>query len=233
MLNEIKQLLALQQIDAELTDLAVHIRHLRAHRDQLEGRIELEESAVREQRDALAALRHDSRQRNLSVDELDMNIRAYQQRLDVGIISFKEMEDLRTKIELERARMSRMEDEALDLMDRIETAAAALREAEARFQERREEVAAQIADIDRQIAETETEVAKVEGERARAVAEIPAYLSAQYEALRVKFADPVAIIEHGTCSGCKLKVSGNTTERARGSMGIVTCEHCARILYIS
>jgi predicted nucleic acid-binding Zn-ribbon protein len=57
------------------------------------------------------------------------------------------------------------------------------------------------------------------------------YLLAQYEALRVTLSNPVAAIQHGTCGGCKIRVSANTAERVRAGREIVTCEHCSRILF--
>jgi predicted nucleic acid-binding Zn-ribbon protein len=119
-LSEIKQLLDVQQIDEKLRELDSHITHLRGQCEQLEQKAEQERSHVAELREQLRQLEHDSRMKTLQVDELDQNIRAYQKRLDEGIISFKEMEDLREKIVSERARIGRMEDEALQMMDRIE-----------------------------------------------------------------------------------------------------------------
>ena len=60
---------------------------------------------------------------------------------------------------------------------------------------------------------------------------MPPYALAQYEGLRATFPNPVAAIDHGTCGGCKIRVSANTVERVRAGREIVTCEHCSRILF--
>jgi predicted nucleic acid-binding Zn-ribbon protein len=225
LLNEIQQLLNVQRIDQALQDASLHVDHLRAHRQQLEARIGQERARI----SALA----DSHAKNLEVDDLDMNIRAYQKRLDQGIISFKEMEDLRTKIGLEKGRINRLEDEALDRMESLEGARSDLSTARSELGGKEDALKAQVVEVDRQIETALAQVAAVAAERQTLLAAAPTYLLAQYDALRAKFPNPIAVLDRGTCSGCKLRVSGNTAERVRGSMGIVTCEHCSRILYLS
>jgi len=231
-LAEIKQLLALQGIDEKLADLEAHLGSLDSQRRRLEERIESERGSVESLRQRLAQLERDSRLKNLEVDELDASIREYQGRLETGIISFKEMEDLRVKIESERSRISRLEDAALALMDSIERAREELAEAEGNLKVREEELRSEVARIASALTETKDRIAELKEERDRLTADITPYLLSQYESLHTKYPDPLAVISHGTCTGCKLKLSGNTIERAKGGMGVVQCEHCSRILYV-
>ena len=230
-MDEIRKLLELQSTDNRIADLGIRLTHLRTHRTAIEKRIDQERAAVQAKHDELAQMRHDSRMRNLEVDELDANIRTYQDRLDTGIISFKEMEDLRVKIEIERRRMGEMEDAALKLMDSIESTQGAVASADSDLAVREAELREQIAATDRDIARIEQEIAEAKSAREAAVAAVQPYLLAQYEMLHAKFENPVAEIHNGTCSGCQLRLSGNTIARTRGDMGVITCEHCSRILY--
>lgn len=231
-LQNTKQLLELQGVDVKIQELVAHLERQAAHRRQLEARIAQERAAATAARDAFQKLELDSRARNLEVDELDMRIRAYQERLDKGIISFKEMEDLRAKIASEKTRMGALEDEALALMSSIESARSELAEVQAALAPRVQHLETQIAEIAREMSETESgRLAALRAERDRLAAAAPPYALAQYEALRATFANPVAAIEHGTCGGCKIRVSANTAERVRAGREIVTCEHCSRILF--
>lgn len=232
MLPEVTQLLELQSIDGQLNELSARIDRLQGQQRSIEARIASEEQTVAGLRGELAQLQHDSRIRNLEVDELDANIRQYQERLDTGIISFKEMEDLRAKILSERGRISAMEDEALVLMDRIEETAAKVESGTAACTEKVTQHRTQIDEIDAQIDGLRSEIDRLHGDRAALCETIPAYLIKQYDTLRARSGEPIAVVRNGTCSGCKLKLAGSTVERARGSLGIVTCEHCSRILYI-
>ena len=231
MLAEIRQLLELQKLDERLADAEARRARLHRERERLLSQIDEARAAVEASRQELAQLQHDSRMRNLAVDELDAQIRTYRTRLDEGIISFKEMEDLRVKIASERGRISQLEDEALAMMEAIEAKTREQDDAERRLAERESLLREQISGVEAETAEAGGQFETLTAERARSSSEIPPYLLTQYETLHAKFADPVAVIRNGTCGGCKLRLSGNTGERVRGEMGVVTCEHCSRILY--
>jgi len=231
-LAELTQLLELQAIDVQLHEASLQIERLLSQRKQTEERIAEAKLSIQQLRDQLAQLQHDSRMKNLAVDELDANIRQYRTRLDTGIISFKEMEDLRTKIDLERARMSKMEDEALELMETIETARDSVQQAAIDGEAQAAKLEERLREFSDQVAQTEKQADRLREIRSTALAGIPSYLTKQYAILSARAAEPVARLKNGTCSGCKLKLSGSTVERVRSSIEIVTCEHCSRILYV-
>ena len=233
MLSEIKQLLELQAIDAGLGDLAAHAKQLRGQRAHIERKIAAAQQDLETLRDQFRQLEHDSRMQNLEVDNLDQQIRDYQTRLDTGIISFKEMEDLRAKIVSERRRMGELEDQALEAMDAIETARADLADAEENHKSRVAAFETQLSQLDAESKETDQRREDLESKRATLAAAVQPYLLSQYNNLHKEYQDPIVAVQSGTCGGCKLRVSGNTADRARGAMGIITCEHCSRILYSS
>lgn len=229
--NEMETLLNLQSVDHQLTESAEKVKRLRRDRERLQERIEEEEKQLEQRANGLKQAEHESRMLNLQVDELDDRIRTYQHRLDTGIISFKEMEDLRAKILSERARISRMEDDALQQIESVEQEHAAMEQAVDRLRQRREDLKAAIAEVDQAIEAEKRLSADLERERCDVSDNLSEFLLAQYASLRRKFPDAVVPIDHGTCSGCKLKLSGSTIERVRGGSGIIACEHCSRVLH--
>jgi len=229
--DAITQLIELQRIDHECGDITSRVRGLEAQKEQLRRRAEQERSTVNKLQEHLEQLQHNSRMMNLEVDKLDAQIRDYRHQLDTGIISFKEMEALRMKIGNQSTRMGEMEDEALELMNEIEETVVQHRLEREKLSVREADLDAEIAKIDTRIAEMQKELAAWEKKRAQIIAALPPHTVQQYEHLHAKFDDPVVRIENGTCSGCKLTVSGTTVERARDGMEIVTCENCSRIIY--
>ena len=230
--NEIAQLLELQAIDQQITEALERIKRLQRARSRSESKIIEANQAFANQKEALRQSEHNSLMQNLSVDELDTNIRNYQHRLDTAIISFKEMEDLRAKIISEKKRIGQMEDEALRMMDTIAEDKDALVDAKAALDERQVGLSSGIAEIDGHLEEVEEAITALQEKRATLTESMTDFLVSQYASLRRKFADPIVVISHTTCSGCKLKLSGSTIERVRGSLGLVACEHCSRILYV-
>lgn len=232
MREEVTLLLALQAKDQEQADLQLQVNRLEAQKAQVKHTLEDEQAAVEALRQALRQLEQESRLKNLEVDDLDMQTRTYQKRLDEGIISLKEMEALHTKITHQREQISEMEDEALALMDDIEGTQVQLEAAEARLIAREKELVASCQVIDAQIAGLRQQITGALKERARIASQLRPHLLNQYEKLHAEYSDPVVAITNGTCSGCKLRVSGNTVARARSSVDIITCENCSRILYV-
>ncbi len=231
MFTEITQLLEIQSIDQQLVEAAEHIKRLNRDRERLEEKVQDADRAFAQKEQDLKQLEHDSLMLNLQVDELDANIRDYQHRLDTGIISFKEMEDLRAKITSERKRINEMEDDALQMMDQIGRDRDAAAAAKTALGERHVELETAIAGVDADIQQENDRIEALNGQRESVAGELSDFLLSQYESLHRKFEDPIVPISHTTCSGCKLKLSGSTIERVRGSLSIVTCEHCTRILY--
>lgn len=61
---------------------------------------------------------------------------------------------------------------------------------------------------------------------------LPAGLSDRYEDLRRRKAGvAVAVIEHGTCGACHVRVPSGIVSAARGSDDLVLCPSCGRILH--
>lgn len=232
MSNEIAQLLEFQSIDQRLTEASERIKRLQRDRTRFEDKIVAANQAFAQQKEDLKQLEHDSLMKNLEVDELDANIRAYQHRLDTDIISFKEMEDLHAKIISERNRSSEMEDVALHVMEAIVQDKDALAAAETVLEQRLVDLKVAIDEVDDHLKQVEDSISELRDQRALATDSMSEFLNSKYVSLRKKFPDPIVAISNTTCSGCKLKLSGSTIERTRGSLGIITCEHCSRILYV-
>ncbi len=232
MKEEISLLLALQEADRRGEDLAVRVEELKAERARLKAKWTQERDAVEGLRGDLEALRRDSRAKNLSVDELDMKIRAYRTQLEKGIISFKEMESLRVKIAQEHDHMSALEDEALRLMDEIEAGADRLDQATEALGRRDAKLTGDCEAIDARIGEVKKEIEACMEERAQVAAKILPHLLSRYDHLHAQYANPVVEVEGGSCGGCNLSVSGTTIDRIRTDLEIVACENCSRILYM-
>ena len=225
-------LLDVQASDAKQARILAQIRILEGQKRQLSAKLTSDEERLDQQRQQLRELEHTSLMSNLQVDELDAQIREYERSLNDDIISYKEMEVLREKIARERTRISELEDRALEIMDEIEAAKAALGAAENDLESRRNEHASQMSELDAAIARQQELLANEQAIRDEFVAGLSSYVIKKYDALRVNFSDPVVGITDGTCEGCKLRISSSTVERVRGERDLVTCENCNRILYI-
>jgi hypothetical protein len=231
-MGELDQLLELQRLDQQHDELLAHRRSLQTERERLQARLEEERAALEQRRQSLEAVERDCRLRTLEVDQLDEQIRSYQHRLDVDIMSYKEMESLREQIVHQRQRMSELEDEALRMMDAIEEQRLDLEAATTAFAERTAALKASMDDAQARMAEADAQIEENAAARTQLAEDIPAHLLRRYDDLHRAHRDPLAPIRGGSCAGCSLKLSAGTIERARGGQEIVACENCSRLLYI-
>jgi len=232
-MGDLESLLELQRLDQAHDELHARQRSLHGDGDQLRAKLAAEQETVAAKRRSIDELERDCRLRTLEVDQLDGDIRDYQRRLDVDIMSYKEMESLREKIVQQRARMSALEDEALEMMDRVEEEKAQLKAAADALERRTEELTAAVEATSRRIRDVIAEIEANTVARGECAEHIPPHLLRRYEQLHGAHRDPIAQIRDGSCSGCNLRVSGSTVERARGGQEIVTCENCSRLLYVA
>jgi len=156
-----------------------------------------------------------------------------QKLLDSGSVSPKEMTNLQHELASLKRRQSDLEDQELELMERLEvaenglaTARAGLEKAAAdleRAQQLRDDALADIADG----------TARHEAARAEIAGGVPAPLLALYERIRTQTGSTgAAMLKARQCQGCRLELYGNELSAVRNAdpHEVVRCENCGRIL---
>lgn len=230
MTAELEALLELNRHDAAIRDQALKIEGLQRRRQALRDAITREQNEFLAKKRAFEELQRQSREKSREVDDLDAQIRADTEKLRTGLLSYKEMEALRTRVEHSRLRIDQLEDEALALITQVEQQTPLIRKAEADFLTWKAKIEQDIAQIDAEIAEHSRELERLEGERAQRAAAVESKLLQRYEELRARYEDPIVPVHNGVCTGCNLRVSEITAERVR--FEIVACENCSRLLYV-
>ena len=77
------------------------------------------------------------------------------------------------------------------------------------------------------------ELKRKEEERKGLAAEIDPTWLARYERLFAKQRDAaIALVEHGTCGSCHMKLSPSQVVDARKSDSLTLCDFCGRMLYL-
>jgi predicted nucleic acid-binding Zn-ribbon protein len=230
MTDELEALLELYRHDAAIREQALKIEGLRRRRASLVEAIAREHAEFSTKKREFEELQRHSRERSREVDDLDAQIRADTEKLRTGLLSYKEMDALRVRVEHSRARIDQLEDEAIALINKVEEQTPLIRKAEEDFLKWKAKIDQEIAQIDQEIAAHTQIWERLMGERAQRAERVDSPLLRHYEELRMRYEDPVASVHNGICSGCKLRVSEITVERVRYE--IVTCENCSRLLYV-
>ena len=156
-----------------------------------------------------------------------------QRLLDSGSVSPKELTNLQHELESLKRRQSDLEDQELELMERLEDAEKALAIAQSgleqaradreRAQQLRDDALADIADGTTKHQSTRDEVA----------AGISAPLLSLYDRIRTQTGSTgAAMLKARQCQGCRIELYGNELSAVRNAdpHEVVRCENCGRIL---
>jgi predicted nucleic acid-binding Zn-ribbon protein len=230
-----QKLLALAAEDVALSQLA--------HRKRTLPELAAVESAAEAERGyAEAVVRAETEVRDLQrqVKRLEDDVETVRNRaakdqklLDSGSIAAKQMTDLQHELQSLARRQSDLEDTELELMEQLETAEGALRQAQEsragaqaeqeRAKQLRDDALADIADA----------TGRHEQARQEAAAAVPADLLALYERIRTQTGGTgAAMLKARQCQGCRLELFGKELAAVRNAdpHEVVRCENCGRIL---
>jgi predicted nucleic acid-binding Zn-ribbon protein len=194
------------------------------------------ESARREHQTRATALKQleaEQRDLDLQAGNTRQQLVEGEQRLYSGQIrNPRELEDLKHKGDEQRRQIGAFDERQIVLMEQIDAASTASREAEGRLRaivaERRTLEAELLAERKSLVAEIRASQTK----RDEARAQIEAPTLRTYDRLR-DTRGGVAVVEvrQRTCQGCRVSMTASAEQRLRHGDAIITCQSCGRILY--
>src|SRR5262249_16107438 len=168
------------------------------------------------------------------VEQVRTRIERDQQRLDAGKVnSPRELENLQSEVASLHRRQSDLEEIALDVMERRETAQGSQESATAEREQLGAELLTVPAARDAGLAELTEESAKANARRGEVAGEVLGDLLELYDKLRATHAGVgAAALRQRRCQGCNLTM--NTVDlnaiRAAPEDEVLRCEECRRIL---
>ena len=155
-------------------------------------------------------------------------------RMDQGLVNNpKDLERMQHELVSLERRITSLEDEELEVMERVEESQQALDSLLEQLRAADERLVALGEARDRQVLEIDEELAKIGAERDPAASDIPAELMALYDRLRQnKGGVGAAALRARECGGCRLSLDNAELAviRKAPSDEVIRCEECQRIL---
>jgi predicted nucleic acid-binding Zn-ribbon protein len=230
------KLLDVQELDAR-TDLLRHqLRTLPelAEIDQLTAtRRDLDDQA-RDARIVVDDLTVEQKKVDADVEQVKTRRQRDQQRMDQGLVSNpKDLQRMQQEMESLQRRITSLEDDELEVMERLEEAQQTLDGLTARLAETDARLAELSATRDRKSADLEQSLGEVAQQRGPVVADLPADLLALYDRLReAKGGVGAALLRARRCEGCNLDIDNAELAQIRSAPSdtVIRCEECSRIL---
>jgi predicted nucleic acid-binding Zn-ribbon protein len=209
-LPELAELAALREtvrdLDHRLIDLRTQVEDLTAEQEKVDADVEVVKARRARDRD----------------------------RMDQGLVgSPKDLERMQQELVSLERRIGTLEDEELDVMERLEEAQRQLTTVTAEAQATRERGAALVAARDEKAAALQAELDTVAAERGPAAVDLPEDLLALYDKLRAaKGGVGAAALRARECGGCRLSLDPAelASIRAAAPDEVIRHEECQRIL---
>ncbi len=229
---EIEKLLILQSRDEKLVRAETDLKIIPRERAALEKALVEERSKIEEARTALKGMELQREQLDGDVLEKEEQVRKYK-RQQMEVKKNDEYAALTHEIERAEAAVSAVEEKEIELMLQIDEAKESLKAHERTS-------AGKVAEIEKRIAKLD--------EREKGLQSVSAQAKSDFETAREGISEPylsaydrvrettrnfpyVAKVEDGKCSGCHLRVSGETYAEARVHGTVHFCDQCGRIVY--
>ena len=235
-MSAFEQLLVVQQHDTHAAQLT-HRRAVLPERTALHE-AEAEVSAIGARLTAAEQQHHElSREQKRLEDQiavLQAKATSVDKAMYGGTVSnVRELQAMGDEVKSLQRRVSQLEDQELEVMERIEPVEAEM----AQLTKERADMADQAerlrAEVTVNEAEIDGDLERAQADREVAAAEIPGELLAEYDRLRRQLGGiGVARLVNGQCGGCHLKLSAVELDRLRRQAGdaVVHCDECGRLL---
>jgi uncharacterized protein len=156
-----------------------------------------------------------------------------QKLLDSGSVSPKEMTNLQHELASLKRRQSDLEDQELELMERLEVAENALAVAQSGLEQARADLERARQLRDDALADIADSTKRHEAARAEVAGGIAAPLLSLYDRIRTQTGSTgAAMLKARQCQGCRIELYGNELSAVRNAdpHEVVRCENCGRIL---
>jgi predicted nucleic acid-binding Zn-ribbon protein len=231
--SEIATLIHLQEFDSRIAALEAELARLPREIEALQAILGEARKAVETLKGHLDATKKDLRSKERDLDDIAVKRSKSEARL-YEVKTNAEYSAVLVEIESIKALKARNEEEILALMERQETLAVEIREAEARFKVREEQTRRDEAVIRQKLAHVQQELEGVRGERATLAREVPRPLLADYERI-LKARGGVAVValtSTQVCGGCRMTIRPQAIQELRLGQGLLHCESCGRFLYL-
>ncbi len=229
---EIRQLLILQDRDQKWSKLIAELEFVPRERKTLENKVAELLATIENAQSHLKELERERQQVDGDIAAAEEKIRRFkQQQLEVK--KNDEYAALTKEMERSQSTIDSLEDRGLEILTAIDEARATFNEQKSKIDEQVNNTRYQIDQLKQREEETAKRVEIAESDFNAARAGIPVDWLSSYDRVRktTRNFPYVAAIDEGKCTGCHLRISGETIEALKLKGAPAFCDQCGRIVY--
>lgn len=230
--KQIDTLVKVQQIEIEIGKLKAYLNKVPARISSLEQ--ELEKFIRRVENDEAAIEEFNKQYRAFEADvQLNLaKIQKSQEKLHF-VKTNKEYQSSLKEIDDTKTVNSKLEDEMLEILDKIETAEMAIKDRKQHYTQIVDESNREKESIERDAEQREEILVESESKHAAIAAELDAGLLEIFSQVKKKQGDMVAIVavQDAVCQGCNMNIPAQFYNELQRCDSMKYCPSCFRIIY--
>ena len=189
-------------------------------------------AALDEAKENLLATRKACKEKQMQLGEREAKIEDLKRKLN-ACDSNKEFQLLKDRIAADTQANSVLEDEILELLERLDVVQETQEEAQKNFAQAQEDTQAIVTQVKAQLQELEAEKVRVSGELAEAEKGIPFDLIGEYQRLvKGKGEDALGSTDTSTCGNCNQQISKQFVSELMLRKAVF-CQGCGCLMYLA
>jgi hypothetical protein len=229
--THIELLTTLQSLDQRISQKIRDAEEAARQRRALEEATELHAADVGRCRAELAEAATRQRALEGQISEFEDKMKDRRMRLQ-RIRNEKEMQATRREIETLKERTTQLEDEALKVLEEVETLGAKVAAAEQQLDSGQRALAAERDGLLTREAELVADAERERGSRAALIAAIDGGLVRRYELIFARRGGTAVVaVKDGTCQGCHMNVPPQLVNQILRGHEVFACPSCQRLLF--
>lgn len=231
MLEVIEKLLILQDRDRKILKAEAEVATVGPQRQALNEKLAATQAGLMEVQHRVKELETQRKELELEVESHLEHINKYstQQMLTK---KNEEYQALAREIHGCKMAISKLEDQQLELMEKIESGQARVKEFTKIATELKSDVEKEIAELDEREQFQTATLKELQGTRNELAEAVESTVLTRYERILAKKGDRVIVgVEHGVCGGCHMRLPAQEIVACQRQQEIISCPNCGRILY--
>ena len=225
------QLYKLQQVDIEL-EKKRQIANEITHQLNENAALVAAESKLASQKKQLADAMKQQKSIEWELEDLQSKSNLLNNKLYSGVVKNpKELTNLEQEAKNLKGKLSRKEDELLELMSQVEELQAEVKASAKELEQLKQEWQQKHEILKQKETEVKAELAKLSENRQDLAQQIGSEPLTLYEQIKLRKGQAVAKVEQGRCQGCHIALPTSQWQKARTGK-LVHCSSCNRILYV-
>jgi predicted nucleic acid-binding Zn-ribbon protein len=227
-----RQLYQLQELDQEIDSQEQALSLAKSQLGESQAVLKLQDQLQKEQQQ-LEELGRKQHAAEWEIEDLSTKLATAEDTLFSGRVKNpKELANLQHEVEMFKAKRSQLEEKALEIMEQVELAEAAIARTDKQLGEKRADWQQQQRELADNIERLKAVLADLRQKRQLLTEEIPPQAVELYQGLRKERGTAVARVEQGICRGCRISLPTTELQKARGGK-LVKCSSCGRILFLA